>query len=260
MARKKFEDEPDNHERWLVSYADLVTLLFAFFVVMYAISSVNEGKYRVLSNALGSAFGRPQAIQIVVPIPDNTPGLPRVIPSPAANAKQRASEAALRREKEQMTSMARDLQKVMAPLVDEGKVRVTQTPLGISLEINASVLFGSGETQLNRDSIAALAAVARVLANDTHAIQVEGHTDNTPIKTPLYPSNWELSAVRAGSVIRLFIEQGIAESRVTAIGRASTRPVAANDTAEGRARNRRVEVLILAELPKTPTEVPVGQQ
>lgn len=257
MARKKFDDEPENHDRWLVSYADLLTLLFAFFVVMYAISSVNEGKYRVLSNSLGTAFGRGPITPLSPPI-KGVVSPPLGLPRPLPLRKQRGStELMLRREKEHMTGMARDIMKVLAPLVSQGKVRVTQTDRGVSIEINASVLFAQGDAKLTSESGQALTAVAQVLKNDTHAIRVEGHTDNVPINNMTFPSNWELSATRASSVVRLFVENGIAETRLIAVGHGANQPVASNDTAEGRLRNRRVQVMILADLPESITELPV---
>ena len=233
----------------MVSYADFITLLFAFFVVMYALSSINEGKYRVLSNSLVNAFGRvPTAQSSNEAAPS---GLPRALPP-----RQRNSEA-LRREKEHLTGVARSIQDVMAPLVRQGKVRVTQSARGVNVEINASVLFAPGDARLSGESIEALRAVADVLRNDDHAIQVEGHTDSVPIKNVQFPSNWELSAVRASSVVRLLIDSGIAEKRLTAVGHGPTQPVGPNDTAEGRLRNRRVSVLILSNLPENAMEVPV---
>lgn len=253
MARKKYQDEPENHDRWLISYADFITLLFALFVVLYAISSVNEGKYRVLSNALGNAFGRVSVVPGVVVEP------PAALPMPGrlANPNTRRNEV-IRREREQMTSMARDILKVLAPLIREGKVRVAQTSLGVSVEINASVLFSPGDAKLTVESGQALKAVATVLKDDTHAIQVEGHTDNVPISNFVFPSNWELSAVRASSVVRLFVENGIAETRLTAVGYGPTRPIVENDTVEGRSKNRRVTVTILSAIQYPSTEVPVG--
>nr|WP_314861266.1 flagellar motor protein MotD [uncultured Undibacterium sp.] len=254
MARKKYAEEPDNHERWLVSYADFMTLLFAFFVVMYAISSVNDGKYRVLSNALNGAFGT-----VVVPsgvIPDLKNSQTSLIDKFPV-IKSRNAEP-LRKEREKMTTVARDILSVLEPLVREGKVRVTQTSRGVSIEINASLLFAPGEAKLNADSIQALNAIALVLRTDNHSIQVEGFTDNVPIKNSTYPSNWELSAVRASRVARLFMENGVDENRMTAVGQGPKLPVGSNDTAEGRARNRRVTVTILAVLPETPVDVPVN--
>jgi len=256
MARKKREEEHENHERWLVSYADFITLLFAFFVVMYAVSSVNDGKYRVLSNSIVSAFGKGPSLKTVVMDQESTT-VQAIPPMPFSQKKQRATEAAIKREKEQMTTMAQNLLASLAPLISEGKVRVMQTARGINVEINASVLFAPGEAKLNEQSNQALTAVAKVLKNDTHAIQVEGHTDSVPISNDMFPSNWELSAVRASSVIRLFVENGVSENRLQAVGHGSNQPVESNDSAEGRLRNRRVQLMILSALPETVTEVPV---
>lgn len=256
MARKKYEEEPESHERWLVSYADFITLLFAFFVVMYAISSVNESKYRILADSLGNAFGRGPVSSL--PAGTQAPPVMLMPPQrPLSTFKQRAAEAALRRERETMTIMARDLLRALAPLVSEGKVRVTQTTRGVSVEISASVLFAPGESRLSAQSDQTLQAVAEVLKDDVHAIQVEGHTDNVPINNAAFPSNWELSAVRASSVVRLFLENGIAETRMTAVGHGANQPVGPNDTDEGRLRNRRVQLMILSGLPVEVTEIPV---
>jgi chemotaxis protein MotB len=253
MARKKYEEEHDNgHDRWLVSYADFITLLFAFFVVMYAISSVNESKYRALADSLVSAFGSVPAM------PAYHGEQPAAPPTPLKpTISQKRGSDALRREKEQLTRIARDILKVLAPLINEGKVRVTQTDRGVKVEINASVLFAPGDAKLAEETSQALKAVAAVLKDDHHAIQVEGHTDSVPISNALFPSNWELSAVRASSVVRLFVENDIAENRLTAVGRGPTQPVGSNDTPEGRLRNRRVAVMILSALPEAVTEVPV---
>ena len=253
MARKKYHEEHENHERWLVSYADFITLLFAFFVVMYAISSLNEGKYRVLSNSLTGAFGKVMTIQ---PKPVDAQSEPLVKFDPLPIIK-RSSEG-LRKERAQMTTIAKDILTVLEPLVREGKVRVTQTSRGITIEINASLLFAPGDARLNIDSIQALKAIAGVLKLDTHAIQVEGHTDNIPISNTIFPSNWELSAVRASTVARLLTENGVDELRVTAVGQGAKLPVSDNDTPEGRARNRRVSVTILAVLPESAVEVPLS--
>jgi len=248
-ARKKFDEEPENHERWLISYADFITLLFAFFVVMYAISSVNIGKYRIFSDALGDAFGGAGSAQL---INTEVPSLPL----PNVALKRRAE--AIRKEKEHMTKLAQDLLSTLAPLVKEGKVRVTQTSRGVSVEINASVLFDPGDARLTPESTEALRAVATLLRNDSHNVQVEGHTDNQPIRNVLFPSNWELSAVRASSVVRLFIDAGVAAERLTAVGYSANVPVASNDDPIGRARNRRVAVTILSGIPETVTEIPTA--
>jgi len=250
MARKRYDEEAENHERWLISYADFITLLFAFFVVMYAISVVNEGKYRVVSSALGDAFGGKDRRA------PNTTGAAEVplINLPPLLVKRRTD--AMRRERERLTKLAQDLTSTLAPLVKEGKVRVTQNSRGVSVEINASVLFDPGDANLTPESNAALRALAVLLKDDPHAVHVEGHTDPVPIKNALFPSNWELSAVRASSVVRLFIDSGVAPERLTVVGHGANIAVAPNDTLEGRARNRRVAVTILSALPDSTTEIP----
>jgi chemotaxis protein MotB len=256
MPRRKHEEEHENHERWLVSYADFITLLFAFFVVMYAISSVNEGKYHVLSNALGIAFSGPKQ---QAPVQHDAAGpshpiVPLNLRKPQRNT---ANDVTVKREKEHMTTIARELLKAMAPLVSQGKVRVTQSKRGVSVEINASVLFAPGEAKLSPQSERTLRAVAEVLTKVDNNLQIEGHTDNVPISTPMFPSNWELSSARASSVVRLFLESGIDEKRMVAVGHAANEPVDTNDTPEGRLRNRRVQLMILSRLPEAVTEVPV---
>lgn len=243
MARKRYDDaSQENHERWLISYADFITLLFGFFVVMYAISIVNEGKYAVLSEALGDAFGgrslAPQAHTSVEPV------------LPLSHIVNRKRAEAARRERERMEVLAKDLTATLMPLVKSGQVRVTQNARGIGIELNASVLFAQGEASLQNEAREVLGAVAGLLKDAPQRIEVEGHTDNLPITNERFASNWELSAVRAASVVRLFIESGVQDVRLSAIGHGATRPVAPNDTPANQARNRRVAVMILASVPE----------
>lgn len=244
--RRKLDEEHDNHERWLVSYADFITLLFAFFVVMYSLSSVNEGKYRVLSDSLVQAFRNvninDSGEQIVLPKVSIVPAQPITRPAPPAVdavVEQRRQETAQR-----MHSMADEIRRVLSPLTRAGQVNVTEGAFGVSVEINASLLFSPGESALGTTAVAALQAVAQVLAAAPFPITVEGHTDNIPINTFRFPSNWELSAVRAATVTRLFIDNGVAPERLTAAGYADQRPVAGNADEDGRRRNRRVTILI----------------
>jgi chemotaxis protein MotB len=247
MPRRKHEEEHENHERWLVSYADFITLLFAFFVVMYSVSQLNEGKYRVLSDSLLQAF-KPSP----PPKPSIAPDDPRsMMPiSPIAQLALKRDEAQRRARAERMRSLAQQVMQALAPLVQSGQVRVTQSQRGIAVEINASLLFKSAQAALEPDSQKALIAVGQVLGASDNAIEVEGHTDRDAISTPQFPSNWELSGARASSVVRLFIDNGVAASRLVAIGYADTRPVDSNDTLDGRSRNRRVTVLIRPETPE----------
>jgi chemotaxis protein MotB len=244
MARRKFEDDShENHERWLISYADFITLLFAFFVVMYAVSVVNVGKYKVLSDALGDAFGG----RVAATKENTSIALLNPEPLPLANIIARKRAEAAKRDRERLELLARKMNSVLAPLVNTGKVRVTQNSRGITVEINASVLFGEGDATLTGNARETLGTVAGLLKDDTHAIEVEGHTDTTPIRNAAFPSNWELSAVRASSVVRLFVESGVLERRLAAVGRGANLPIASNDDPAGRARNRRVAITVLAE-------------
>jgi len=248
--RRRIVIEHENHDRWLISFADFVTLLFAFFVVMYAISAVNESKYRVLANSLGDAFGN--SVSRDAPVPD----LPAVTLPPEVKQRSLKQQQAIE-EQAHMTEVARNLLDAMAPLVKEGKVRVTQSRRGVSIEINANVLFAAGQAELEPQSLAVLRAVAKHLRDEPFNLEITGHTDDVPISNSVFASNWELSAVRATSVVRLLAENGIAPVRLFAIGREASQPIASNATEDGRARNRRVELMILSGLPDTIKEIPV---
>jgi chemotaxis protein MotB len=248
--RRRIASDHDNHDRWLISYADFITLLFAFFVVMYAISAVNENKFRVLAGALGDAFGKAPAGE--APVPQLTP---QALPSEVRQRTLRQQQAI--EEQAHMTEVAGNLLDVMAPLAKEGMLRVTQSRRGVSIEINANVLFEPGQAELEPGSLAVLRAVADTLKNEPFNLEITGHTDVVPISNSTYASNWELSAVRATSVVRLLADNGIAPQRLLAVGREASKPIASNDTAEGRARNRRVELMILSGLPDIVEEIPV---
>ena len=258
MARRKREEESDNHERWLVSYADFITLLFAFFVVMYALSTVNEGKYRILSDSMVAAFRNVQintAAPVAVVVPPPMPVVAKPNAAPLRNQEVARQEAVKQKQRDKMRSVAKDILEVMAPLIEQGKVRVIETSRGVTIEINDSVLFSPGQALLQPAMTRALKAIAEVLAPTDFPVTIEGHTDNVPIKTVQFPSNWELSAVRATTVLRLFADAGVAGDRLTAIGYADTRPVEPNILADGRARNRRVSILIDSMGPEKGKEV-----
>jgi chemotaxis protein MotB len=244
--RRRREDdgeEHDNLDRWLVSYADFMTLLFAFFVVMYAISAVNVSKYRVLSESLGSAFGSAT---------EQNPGSSKAKSKTATNKSN--DNTAVRQEQSHMTNVANDILHALSPLIREGKVRVTQTAHGVSIEINASLLFAPGDATLAAESRQALGAIANVLKMQRNDIEIDGYTDDVPISNSAFASNWELSAVRASSVAREFMNNGVAENRLMVVGNGPNKPIMPNDTVENRARNRRVEVVILSNLPEAARE------
>ncbi|MGV8933124.1 MAG: flagellar motor protein MotD [Gallionellaceae bacterium] len=256
MARQPRRQNEENHDRWLISYSDFITVLFALFVVLYAISKVDEGKYKELGSSLNFAFG---SISMSKPGSSNTsnPGDQngREVLLKALVEKRDVRLAEQQRKlNEAMQAMANNMSRVLAPLLKSSLVSVTQTPRGVVVEINASALFEQGEATLQRNAAKTLIEVAKVLETSSEAVEVEGHTDDIPIFTPQYPSNWELSAARASSVVRLFIDNGVAAERLRAVGLASYHPITTNDTAEGRARNRRVTVTIVAPVLERPLQ------
>jgi chemotaxis protein MotB len=248
--RRRLHSDHENRDRWLISYADFITLLFAFFVVMYAVSAVNEQKYRVVAESLGGAFGK-------VTVGGQAPPAPPATEVPPEVRAQLERNRLVQEEAAHMNSVASSLLDVLGPLVQEGKVRITQGRRGVSIEINANVLFQPGKADLEPGSLEVLRAVAERLRDEPFNVEVTGHTDLLPISNSSFASNWELSAVRATSVVRHLTANGIAPERMQAIGREATRPVAPNNTPEGRARNRRVELMILSGLPDTLEELPV---
>ncbi len=253
MARRAKREEDENHERWLLSYASFMTLMFAFFVVMYAFSSMDKGKYKMFSASLSSAFGQQMIkLEAMVPLSGQKAMVPlsgqeELLLKSLLDRRRDAKLAEQQRmQQERMQSIVNNLNQVMAPLLKSGQVSITQTNRGVVLEINASALFNIGDAKLQGASVNIMAEVARVLGQSDHAIEVEGHTDDIPIHTPQFPSNWELSSARASSVVRLFIEHEVTAMRLTAKGYAANHPVVSDDTPEARARNRRVTVTIMA--------------
>ena len=269
MARRRKHEEHENHERWLVSYADFITLLFAFFVVMYAISSVNEGKYRVLSDALVAAFR--EAPRSLEPIQVGqlvrspyTPLDPAVRQQPTPLDLQLLTPgSAGAGPDEEISAMADEIEAAMAPLIEDDLIDVRRFDDWLEVEIKTSILFGSGSAEAAGESAPVLRRLAEILQGYPNRVNVEGFTDNRPIRTIIYPSNWELSAARAATVVRMFEQFGVDPARLAAIGYGEHKPVASNDTAEGRSANRRVVLVIMAEprerAPSGPLQSPLGE-
>ncbi len=270
MARKHEHEEHVNHEAWAIPYGDLVTLLLAFFVVMYAVSSVNEGKYRVLSDSLTAAFrGTPRTME-PVPVGDKPakakgddtvagikPNQAIKFPDPVeVEAEKKASEdEALQLQLRQMTE---DLQNAMQVLIDQDMIRVQRAPSWVEVEIKTDILFPSGSAEIETAAVEILERLAAILAERPYPIRIEGHTDNRPIKTAQFPSNWELSAARASRIVRLFEQRGITASRMVVAGMGENQPLADNATPDGRNRNRRVALVILGAPPAAGDPMPGG--
>jgi len=248
--------QEENQDRWMVSYADFITLLFAFFVVMYSISSVNEGKYRVLSESLTQAFsvaaktldpiqigdmkrsGDPQSVEFIKrPVVIDRSDTPAVVPSKNPGSTKDAGDKPLR-------VLFEELQAAVAEISDKGLVVINNNEYGVEIEISSSILFSSGEVELAEQARPTISKLAEVLMPFPHQVNVQGYTDNIPIQSPYYPSNWQLSAARAASVVQLFTEMGMSPSRLSATGFGDQRPVAENSTVEGRQKNRRVVIFV----------------
>lgn len=268
MARRKRAEEHQNHEAWAIPYGDLVTLLLAFFVVMYAISSVDDGKYRVLSESLVDAFRAPmqadpiqvgdptvaqertpQDLRALVPI-EVQPGLVEDGPQPIDMAlsgmlDDGPDDAGMQAFLDDLADTAREIEQAMAQWIEDGDLRVTREAYWLEIEITSRLLFASGAATLNPQAEALLQEVGGILAPRVSRVHVEGHTDNVPIQTAVYPSNWELSSGRAAAVVSVFEEVGVDPENLVALGYGEHRPAASNDTAEGRAENRRVSIVVL---------------
>ena len=247
MRRNKKKHEEENLERWLVSYADFITLLFAFFVVMYSMSSVNEGKYRVLSDTLVAAFNTPPKSSEPIQIGEERKA---IIKEEQVIQKIKPIELLKNKEERknrQMAVIANKVKDSLKPLVNKGLVNVSQNDLWVEVELNNSLLFDIGSADLESEANSVISQLAKVLSPLNNQIDVEGHTDNIPIKNEIYPTNWELSAARSASLVRALIRRGINARRLTAIGYGEFRPKASNKTRQGRQQNRRVSVVILAD-------------
>jgi len=281
MARKRRHEEHANHEAWAIPYGDLITLLLAFFVVMYAISSVNEGKFRVLSDSLQAAFrgqprtlepvqvgqktrgsgadiamtivqqsmidGQPRRMLEAIPMNSDDDAGAGAAPYPGAGKTGHAQPMPNDHPvAQQLARVADELEQALQALVDANLVAVRRHEFWLEVEVRTDILFASGVATLSNKANPALDALAATLSKYPNPIRVEGHTDNKPINTRHYPSNWELSSARAASVVHRFARGGISPSRLSVIGFGEYRPAQPNDTVAGRDANRRVIIVILA--------------
>ena len=231
------DDEEEDTNRWLLPYADFITLLLAVFVVMYSVSNVEESKFKSLSESLSIALNV-----------KNTESKNNNFISDKTNS---MIEQIHTRES-QIAEINNTLQNDLAPLIAQNKIKIIKVRDGISIVINDSFLFKSGQAQIDPTFEKDLLQISDILKKYPNQIQVEGHTDNNRINTGMYPSNWELSSARASSVVRAFITNGVQESQLTAIGYAANQPIESNNSEEGRYRNRRVAIKILGGTKESP--------
>jgi len=248
MARRKTAPK-ENHERWLVSYADLVTLLFAFFVVMFASTQTDHARARQISEgvekALKAGTTPPKLAAILGGSVDdkghgNAMLLGPVLPKFAAETPEMPL-----RDLDAATALLRSrLQKEIA----NGSVEIRVEERGVIIGLNSAVFFSTGDDTISPEVFSTLKEVASILNRLPNALRLEGHTDSVPINTPRFPSNWELSAARSIAMLRLFNERlAVARERMAIVGYADTAGIDSNETEEGRRRNRRVDIVIVSE-------------
>ena len=271
MARKKKHEEHVNAEAWAIPYGDLVTLLFALFTVMYAMSSVNEGKFRVLSDSLIAAFrGEPKSMhpinigekkagkggnkRLAAIAPTAFMRTPQSAAVPKDESARHAQAVDVKNPAEPasgvLARLEHQVQDALKGLIDAKLVTVRRQSLWLEVEINTDILFPSGSDAFSPAAMPVLKKLADVLRPFPNPIRVEGHTDDRPIHTAAFPSNWELSAARAASVVHEFTTDGVEPLRLEIVGFGQYHPIESNKTAAGRNANRRVSILILEESPR----------
>ena len=267
MVRRRQQEIHVNNERWLVSYADFITLLFAFFVVMYSISQVSESKYRVLSETFVEAFNQPSDAKsnpqpqeksnpsnaAVTPIDmgkaateDHIQQPPISIVEDAAKPEQntQSNTTAKTQTSDELTQISDLVNEKFSQLINDQMIKVSSNELWLQIELNDSILFSSGGVETSAQAQVIFTEIANIVKNYENPIQVEGFTDNVPIKNARYPTNWELSSARATEIVKFLASKGVAPERLAAVGYGEFQPVAPNDTEAGRAQNRRVAVMI----------------
>ena len=248
--RKKPVEEHENHERWLVSYADFITLLFAFFVVMYAISSVNESKYRVLSDTLDEAFSFPEKNLDPIQIGEivrRRESIPAEIPIKSQSAETEKTSEEDAEQQDQLSKVSNQIKELLSPYIDQDLIEVSRDDLWLKVEMKSSLLFASGSSKLAENAIPILRKISEILRELPNTLHVEGYTDDRPIETSEFPSNWELSAGRAASVVSQLVKEGVNPGRLAAIGYGEYHPIADNRLEAGREKNRRVVLVLLAQ-------------
>mgnify|MGYP005839054453 CR=1 FL=1 len=260
MPRRQRLTLQDNHERWLVSYADFITLLFAFFVVMYSISQVSESKYRVLSETLVEAFRPARSLEpIQVGQPSRSPSASAIDIRGDWRGDTEQPElgdmgALAAEDLGDLEQLAQRLETDFSELIKDELLTVRANEYWLQVELRDSILFESGSAELSARAQAIFSDLAKLLQQYGNQIQVEGHTDNVPISNLRYPSNWELSAARASAIVKLLVIDGLSPDRLSAVGYGEYQPLVGNDSEDQQARNRRVALMIARQNLERPTQ------
>lgn len=239
--RHNLNEESENTDRWLVSYADFITLLFAFFVVMYSVSQVNEGKFKILSETLTDAFVQPerslQPIQV-----GNVNRTETTAPGEGTYPEDYIGEPTTAETDQSFLELREELTNSLSELIEAGHVKIRSNQDWLEVDMRSESLFDSGSDVINPGAIPLIEMIAEKYSGKKNALKIRGYTDNRPIETRRFPSNWALSSARAVAVAQLFERYNIEPSRMTVEGYGEHQPIADNTTAAGRQANRRVVV------------------
>jgi chemotaxis protein MotB len=241
--RKKHPDGP-NHERWLVSYADFITLLFAFFVVMFATAQTDNAKAQAVSESVKRALEGESFKDTLSMLMGEKTNLKTIGQRPEAGGAKPgiADQSGLT-----LAELLPILSKALRPEIQSGRLALHMTSRGLTISFTQAALFPSGEDEIAPDSYPTVQKIADAMNRVRNPARAEGHTDSIPIHNSRFRSNWELSAARSIALMELFTKFGVARERLSIAGYADTAPVDSNDTEEGRRRNRRVDIVILNE-------------
>jgi chemotaxis protein MotB len=267
MGRKKKEEEHENSERWMVSYADFVTLLFAFFTTLYAISTVDAQKMGKMVTSMrasfdSSVFEQGSRTLTLSKGSGGTSNTSEVLQNPVLRNSANTNDFVVKKKDGQsarpsskrtivngemaMGRLKRGVESLLSTEIKKSMVRVRMEPRGLVISLGETGIFDSGSDEIKPEGKKLLDTLATSLVSLGNQVRVEGHTDNVPISTSKFPSNWELSTARATAVIsRLITNFGLPPELLAAAGYAEYRPAASNDTIEGKARNRRVDIVVL---------------
>lgn len=254
MSRRKKHAAHENHERWLVSYADFITLLFAFFVVMFASSNADKGKAAQVSESVRKALEEGQVGAVLA-------GILGTAGKSGRAAAREAGDPGASGEAAQQPELAASQAALAADLyleIEAGKIRITMEPRGLVISLREAAFFSTGDDRIEPGTYPSLEKIAAAILRIPNSVRLEGHTDSVPIHNSRFRSNWELSAARAIAMLELFAGRfGVARNRLAIVGYAETMPVDTNETEAGRAHNRRVDVVILNEHGMLPEPKPV---
>lgn len=268
MRRRVDTEISLNHERWLISYSDFVTLLFALFVVLYSISQVNENKYKDLTEAMNKVFHEPK--RSIKPIQvgevarainlENNRVNDLINQTPESDQLNINGQGAIAPTAE-LPQLSDQFVDALSSLIDAEIIQVNNNEFWLEISLSNSILFPLGSVKVNDTAQKVLFEIADILKPFNNPIQVEGYTDNLPVNSTQFPSNWELSSARAVAIVKILVEGGVVPTRLSAVGYGEHHPITENDTPEGREKNRRVVLMIAREKkdrPKVKTSVAIN--